>query len=142
MFKTKLKEILLVEDNEGDVELIKEALKDSKYNINAIRDGDLALDYLYKRSGFESKKTPSIILLDLNIPKTDGREILTIIKQDKDLRPIPVIVLTSSGAERDVLECYNLYANCYVMKPVNASKFMEMIREIIRFWEDTAVLPN
>lgn len=141
---TKLAEILLVEDNLGDVELTREAFDEAKLrnNLNVVRDGDQALDYLYKRNGNEHAVTPDIILLDLNLPKTDGREVLEEIKSNKSLRKIPTIVLTSSQADKDVIESYDLHANCYIVKPVDAIKFMEVITRIESFWVDIVCLPS
>ena len=141
---TKLAEILLVEDNPGDIELTREAFEDAGFrnNLNIVMDGDEALDYLYKRGGFESATTPDIILLDLNLPKRDGREVLEEIKKDSHLRRIPTIILTSSGADRDIIESYNLHANCYIIKPVDASKFMKAVSRIESFWIDIVCLPS
>lgn len=140
----KLAEILLIEDNEGDIELTREAFEDAKFrnNLHVSMDGDHALDYLFKRNGNEGAATPDIVLLDLNLPGTDGREILETIKADKILRRIPVIVLTSSQADRDVIESYDLYANCYIVKPVNAIKFMEVVQHVENFWVDIVCLPG
>lgn len=144
MSERKLAEILLVEDNEGDVILTQEAFEDAKFrnNLNIARDGEQALDYLFKRNGFEDATTPDIILLDLNLPKLHGKDVLQEIKGDADLRRIPVIVLTSSEADKDVVESYNLNANCYVVKPINAVKFMEVIQKIESFWIDIVYLPG
>ncbi len=140
----KLAEILLVEDNEGDVELTKIAFDDAKFrnNLHVTMDGDDALDYLFKRNGNEGVATPDIILLDLNLPKTDGREVLETIKNDELLKRIPTIVLTSSKADKDVVESYDLRANCYIVKPVDANKFMETIQHIENFWIDIVCLPQ
>ena len=140
----KLAEILLVEDNEGDIELTKEAFEEAKFrnNLHVTEDGDEALDYLFKRNGYENAVTPDVILLDLNLPGTDGREILEIIKADEILRRVPVIVLTSSNADKDIIESYNLHANCYIVKPVNAHKFMEVVQHVENFWVDIVCLPS
>lgn len=140
----KLAEILLVEDNEGDIELTREAFEEAKFrnNLHVAEDGDEALDYLFKRNGYEDVITPDIILLDLNLPGTDGREILEIIKVDDVLRRVPVIVLTSSNADKDIIESYNLHANCYIVKPVNAHKFMEVVQHVENFWVDIVCLPS
>lgn len=139
----KLAEILLVEDNEGDFELTKEAFEDAKFrnNLYIARDGDEALDFLFKRNSFENAVTPDVILLDLNLPKTDGREVLEVIKNDSNLMRIPTIVLTSSKADRDILESYNLHANCYIVKPVDAMKFMDVVQHVENFWVDIVCLP-
>lgn len=140
----KLAEILLVEDNEGDIELTKEAFEEAKFrnNLHITEDGDEALDYLFKRNGYEDAVVPDIVLLDLNLPSTDGREVLETIKADPLLKRIPVIVLTSSQADKDVIESYNLHANCYIVKPVNAIKFMEVVRSVENFWVDIVCLPS
>lgn len=139
----KLAEILLVEDNEGDIELTKEAFEEAKFrnNLHIAMDGDQALDYLFQRNGYEDKTTPDIILLDLNLPKTDGREVLETIKADPSLKRIPVIVLTSSQADKDIIESYDLHANCYIVKPVNAIKFMDVVQHVENFWVDIVCLP-
>jgi response regulator RpfG family c-di-GMP phosphodiesterase len=100
------------------------------------------LDYLFKRNGFENAVIPDIILLDLNLPSTDGREVLEIIKAEPLLRRIPVIVLTSSQADKDIVESYDLHANCYIVKLVNAVKFMEVVRRVENFWVDIVCLPS
>jgi CheY-like chemotaxis protein len=134
----------LVEDNEGDIELTKEAFEDAKYrnNLNITEDGDEALDYLFKRNGFEDAVKPDIILLDLNLPGTDGKEVLEIIKADATLKRIPVIVLTSSQVDKDILESYDLHANCYIVKPVSADKFMKVVQSVENFWVDIVCLPS
>jgi CheY-like chemotaxis protein len=142
--EVRIAEILLVEDNEGDIELTREAFSDAIFqnNLNIAEDGDIALDYLYKRNGYEAAVAPDIILLDLNLPSTDGKEVLEIIKSDPLLKRIPVIVLTSSEADKDIVESYDLYANCYIVKPVNASKFMKVVQDVERFWSDIVCLPS
>ena len=144
MQDTRLAEILLVEDNEGDIELTKEAFEEAKFRnkLNVAEDGDQALDYLFKRNGYEGAVTPDIILLDLNLPGTDGREVLETIKAEPILKRIPVIVLTSSKADKDVIESYELHANCYIVKPVNAEKFMNVVRSVENFWVDIVCLPT
>lgn len=140
----RLAEILLVEDNEGDIELTKEAFNEAKFrnNLNVAMDGDDALDFLFKRNGNEDAATPDIVLLDLNLPGTDGKEVLETIKADDKLKRIPVIVLTSSKADKDVVESYNLHANCYIVKPLNASKFIDVVQHIENFWVDIVCLPT
>ncbi len=139
----KLADILLIEDNEGDIELTREAFEDAKYrnNLSVAKDGDQALDYLFKRNGYEDAVMPDIILLDLNLPKTDGREILETIKADSKLKHIPTIILTSSKAERDIAESYDLHANCYIVKPLNSTKFMDVVQRVENFWVDVVCLP-
>lgn len=140
----KLAEILLVEDNEGDIELTKEAFESAKLrnNLNIVMNGDEALDFLYKRNDYRNAPTPDIILLDLNLPKTDGREVIDKIKTDEQLKRIPVIVLTSSKAHKDIVETYDLHANCYIVKPVDADEFIQVIRDVENFWIDLVVLSN
>ncbi len=139
----KLAEILLVEDNEGDIELTREAFEDAKFRnkLYVVEDGDQALDYLYKRNGKEGFATPDIVLLDLNLPGTNGREVLEIIKSDPVLKRIPVIVMTSSKAEKDIMESYDLHANCYIVKPVSAKKFIDVVQHVENFWVDVVCLP-
>lgn len=140
----KLADILLVEDNAGDIELTKEAFEEAKFrnNLHVATDGEKALDFLYKRNEYEDSPTPDIILLDLNLPKTDGREVLEDIKNDKDLRRIPTIILTSSSADKDIIETYDLHANCYIVKPVDAVKFMDVVQRVENFWVDSFLLEN
>jgi two-component system, chemotaxis family, response regulator Rcp1 len=140
---SRLAEILLVEDNEGDIELTKEAFDEAKFrnNLHVVEDGEEALDFLFKRNGNENATTPDIILLDLNLPGTNGREVLEIIKADTNLKRIPVIVLTSSQADKDVIESYDLHANCYIVKPVDAIKFMSVVQHVENFWIDIVCLP-
>ncbi len=136
--------ILLVEDNPGDILLTKKAFKNAniKNEINVAEDGEQALDYLYKRNGYESATEPDLILLDLNMPRKDGREFLSDIKQDNQLRRIPVVVMTSSKAGRDVLEVYDLHANSYIVKPADLSSFSAIVAAIESFWFSVAVLPK
>ena len=136
-------EILLVEDNAGDYRLTQEALREGKVynNLSWARDGVEALEFLKRRGKFADAPRPDIILLDLNLPKKDGREVLAEIKSDEDLRSIPVVVLTTSKAEGDVLRSYDLHANCYVTKPVDLDKFIAVIQLIDRFWLTIATLP-
>lgn len=143
MPKSKLAEILLVEDNPGDVLLTQEAFEDAKFrnNLHVAADGDAALDYLFKRNGFEDALTPDIILLDLNLPRRDGKEVLEVIKEDKNLKVIPTIVLTSSKADNDIVQSYGLHANCYIVKPVDAKKFMNIVQQVENFWVDIVCLP-
>jgi chemotaxis family two-component system response regulator Rcp1 len=136
-------EILLVEDNPGDVRLIQEALRDGKVwnNPHVVTDGEAALDFVYRRPPFTNVPRPDMILLDLNLPKKDGREVLAVIKGDHDLKRIPVVVLTTSKEEEDVHRAYNLAANCYVTKPVEFDEFMKVIRAIEDFWLTIVALP-
>jgi len=136
-------EILLVEDNPGDVRLTREALKEGKVysNLHTVRDGVEAMEFLRRQGKFRDAPRPDIILLDLNLPKKDGREVLQEIKTDDSLKRIPVVVLTTSKAEEDVLRTYNLHANCYVTKPVDLEKFMVVVRTIDVFWLTVVTLP-
>jgi len=135
--------ILLVEDNPGDVRLTMEALKDSKMhnNLNVTSDGVEALAFLRREGKFAHAPRPDLILLDLNLPKKDGREVLAEIKADKDLKRIPVVVLTTSQAEEDILRMYNLYANCFVTKPVDLDQFIKVVQSIEEFWLTIVRLP-
>jgi two-component system, chemotaxis family, response regulator Rcp1 len=137
-------EILLVEDNPGDVRLTKEALKEGKVysNLHWAKDGVEALEFLRKQGKFAGSPRPDIILLDLNLPKKDGREVLSEIKNDDDLKRIPVVILTTSKAEEDVLRSYQLHANCYVTKPVDLEKFIVVVQSIDMFWLTIVTLPN
>ena len=136
-------EILLVEDNPGDVRLTKEALKEGKVysNLHTVKDGVEAMEFLRRQGKYSSVPRPDIILLDLNLPRKDGREVLQEIKSDSSLKRIPVVVLTTSKAEEDVLRTYNLHANCYVTKPVDLEKFMVVVKTIDTFWLTVVTLP-
>ena len=135
--------ILLVEDNPGDVRLTKEALVESKiYNeLNVVTDGAEAMAYLHGEGEYAERVLPDLILLDLNLPKKDGREVLADIKQDENLKRIPVVILTTSRAEADILKTYNLHANCYITKPVDLNQFITVIRAIEDFWMTIVKLP-
>ena len=137
-------EILLVEDNPGDERLTREALKEGKVynNLHWVKDGVEAMDFLNRKGKYKDVPRPDIVLLDLNLPKKDGREVLQEIKTDPDLKRIPVVVLTTSKAEEDVMKTYNLHANCYVTKPVDLEKFIVVIKSIDAFWLTVATLPN
>jgi chemotaxis family two-component system response regulator Rcp1 len=136
-------DILMVEDDPGDVRLTREALKGSKvlHSLNVVEDGVAALDYLRNVAPYEHAVRPDIVLLDLNLPKKDGREVLSAMKADPTLRTIPVVILTTSQAEEDVLRAYNLNANCYVTKPVDFDQFMRIVRTIEEFWLNVVTLP-
>ncbi len=136
-------EILLVEDNPGDARLTKEALKDGKvYNrLTVVPDGVEALAYLRREGQYAGAAQPDLILLDLNLPRKDGREVLAEIKADDRLKRIPVVILTSSSAEQDVLKSYGLHANCYVTKPVDLDQFMAAVKAIEDFWLTVVTLP-
>jgi CheY-like chemotaxis protein len=137
-------EVLLVEDNPGEVRLILEALKEGKVcnRLNVVRDGVEAMAYLRREGQHAAAARPDLILLDLNLPRKDGRQVLAEIKQDPDLRRIPVVVLTTSDAELDVLKSYDLHANCYITKPVNLERFITVVRSIEDFWLTVVRLPS
>ena len=137
-------EILLVEDNPGDVRLTQEALGEAKVrnNLAVARDGVEALSYLRREAPFEEASRPDLVLLDLNLPRKDGREVLAEIKADPALRRLPVVVLTTSAAEKDVLESYNLHANCYITKPVDLDQFVGIVSSIEDFWLTIVKLPG
>ena len=137
-------EILLVEDNAGDARLTQEGLKDSKvnYHLCIVEDGVEAIAYLRKQGRYVSAVTPDFILLDLNLPKKDGREVLAEIKADPQLKHIPVVVLTTSQAEHDILKSYDLHANCYITKPVDLEQSLRIIQAIENFWLSTVKLPR
>lgn len=137
-------EILLVEDNPADVRLTMEVLKDVKLcnNISVVNDGVQALDFLYRRGEYGSAARPDIILLDLNLPRLDGREVLERIKGDDSLKQIPVVVLTTSSAEQDILKSYALHANCYITKPVDLEQFTKVVTSIEEFWFSIVKLPG
>jgi two-component system, chemotaxis family, response regulator Rcp1 len=136
-------EILLVEDNPGDVRLTREALKESKIrnNLSIVRDGVEAMAFLRREGDFTRAPRPDIILLDLNLPRKDGREVLHEIKEDDKLKRIPVVILTTSDDEHDILESYNLHANCYITKPVDLNRFVTIIKNIEDFWLTIVRLP-
>lgn len=137
-------EILLVEDNPGDVRLTKEALKEAKVinRLTVLKDGVEALTFLRREGQYANAPRPHLILLDLNLPKKDGREVLAEIKDDEKLKRIPVVVLTTSQNEQDVLKTYNLHANCYVTKPVDLEQFITVVKSIEDFWLGIVVLPK
>jgi CheY-like chemotaxis protein len=136
-------EILLVEDNPGDVELTAEALRAGKISnqMNVVEDGESAMAYLRKQGGYAGTPFPDVILLDLNLPRKDGREVLEEIKADSQLKKIPVIILTTSQAEEDILRAYNLAANCYITKPVDLDQFTKVVQAIEEFWFTVVKLP-
>ena len=137
-------EILLVEDNPGDVRLTREALKEAKVinHLTVLKDGVEALAFLRHEAPYGDAATPHLILLDLNLPKKDGREVLAEIKADEKLKRIPVVVLTTSQDEQDVFKSYNLHANCYVTKPVDLEQFMTVVKSIEDFWLGIVMLPQ
>ncbi len=137
-------EFLLIEDNPGDVRLTREALRESKVrnNLNVVGDGEAALLYLKRQPPYTDAPRPDIILLDLNLPRKDGREVLAEIKGDPSLRRIPVVVITSSEAEQDILRTYDLHVNCYVTKPVDLDQFIKVVQSIESFWLTIVRLPS
>jgi CheY-like chemotaxis protein len=137
-------EVLLVEDNEGDVRLTKEALKEGKLfvHLNVVRDGLEAMAFLRRAGFYAQAPAPDLILLDLNLPKKDGREVLQEIKGDSALMHIPVVVLTTSAAESDVLTTYGLHANCYITKPVDMEQFIRVVQLLEEFWFTIVKLPS
>jgi DNA-binding response OmpR family regulator len=136
-------EILLVEDNEGDARLTKEAFKENKinYRLSVARNGEDALKFLKKEDQYASAPRPDLILLDLNLPKKNGREVLEEIKKDLSLKRIPVVILTVSRSEEDIIRSYDLYANCYITKPIDLSQFMEIVKLVKNFWLNIVKLP-
>jgi chemotaxis family two-component system response regulator Rcp1 len=136
-------EILMVEDNPGDVRLTREALKGGKIwnEINVVSDGVAALDYLRRAAPYEAATRPDLVLLDLNLPRKDGREVLAAMKADDSLKTIPVVILTTSQAEEDVVRAYKLHANCYVTKPVDFEQFTRIVQAIEQFWLSVVTLP-
>jgi CheY-like chemotaxis protein len=142
-FGEQLVEILLVEDNEGDIRLTREALKEGRIRnrLHVVTNGENALAFLRRQGEFTDAPRPDLILLDLNLPRLDGREVLAEIKNDSSLKQIPVVVLTSSRAEKDLLGAYDQHANCFITKPVEFEEFMNVVRSIENFWLTIVVLP-
>ncbi len=136
-------EILLVEDNDGDIRLTREALKEGRIRnrLNVVTDGEQAIAFLNRQGVYADAPRPDLILLDLNLPRLDGREVLATIKNDPDLKQIPIVVLTSSRSEQDLLRAYDLHANCFITKPVEFEQFIEVVRSIEDFWLTIVVLP-
>ena len=136
-------DILLVEDNPGDVRLTKEALKDAKVlnEVYVAKDGVEAMEFLTKKGKFKEAPVPDMILFDLNLPRKDGREVLAEIKKDPKLKHIPVIILTTSKADEDIIKTYNLHANAYITKPVDLNRFVEIIHALEEFWFTIVKLP-
>lgn len=136
-------ELLLVEDNEGDVEMTRRAVSEGpqKCNISVANDGIEALDFLRKRGIFADTPAPHLILLDVNMPRMDGKKFLEIVKQDPQFRAIPVVMLTSSQSPMDIRECYERHASCYVVKPFDGLEFADAVRQVVRFWGHLGRLP-
>jgi chemotaxis family two-component system response regulator Rcp1 len=137
-------EILLVEDNPLDIMMTQEALSSGKLqnHLHVVTDGDQALQFLFREPPYENAPRPDLVLLDLNLPKTDGREVLARLKDDPDLRRIPVVVLTTSGADEDIIKSYDLHANCFVTKPVDLDQSLAIIKSIEGFWLSIVHLPQ
>ena len=142
--QAKQVEILLVEDNPGDARLALEALKECKMrnNVHVVHDGLEALRFLLQEGTYGGAPRPDLILLDLNLPKMDGREVLSRIKADSRFRRIPVVILTTSKAEEDILRTYDLHANCYITKPVDIDQFIQVVKKIEDFWFTIVKLPS
>lgn len=136
-------EILLVEDNPGDVDLAREALQNSKVRntLHVVGDGEAAMAFLRQQDKYAGTPRPDLVLLDLNLPKKDGREVLAEVKADADLKRIPVVILTTSKAEEDILVSYNLHANCFITKPIDFNQFIKVVQAIEEFWFTIVKLP-
>jgi two-component system, chemotaxis family, response regulator Rcp1 len=136
--------VLLVEDSPGDIRLTQEALKDAKMHIHldVARDGQEAMAFLMREGEYANAPRPDLILLDLNLPKKDGREVLKEIKEDLTLKIIPVVILTTSASEADILRSYSLHANCYITKPVSLDGFLTVVKSIDNFWMSVVKLPG
>jgi CheY-like chemotaxis protein len=137
-------DVLLIEDDPGDEVITREAFEHNKIknNLHVARDGEEGLDFLYRRGRYENAPTPDLVLLDLNLPRYDGRQLLEQIKSDPNLKHIPVVVLTTSSAEEDILRSYKLHANAYVTKPVDLDAFMNAVRQIDEFFVQVVRLPQ
>jgi CheY-like chemotaxis protein len=137
-------EVLLVEDDPGDIELTKEAIEKARLsiNLNVVRDGEEAMAYLRRKGEFANAVRPDLVLLDLNMPRKDGREVLREIRADPDLTSLPVVILTTSDADEDILRTYDLGANCYVTKPVGLEQFMKVVQTVGNFWFMIVKLPG
>lgn len=137
-------EILLVEDNEGDILLTTEALEESDIptRITVVKDGEEALNFLQKKNNFNKSKSPDLVLLDINLPKVNGIEVLRTIKSHEDLKHIPVVILSTSSSEEDILKCYSNYASCFITKPLSAHSFTEIISSVPNFFNSVVQLPK
>ncbi|MBX3003806.1 MAG: response regulator [Anaerolineales bacterium] len=144
MENAQLIDILLVEDNPGDVRLTQEAFKDGMLtnNLHVAMDGEQAMDFLHRRGQFADAPRPDLILLDLNLPRMNGREVLAAIKQDADLKRIPVVVLTTSQDETDITESYRQFASSYIVKPVSMDKFLKVVSSFKQYWLSVVKLPT
>jgi CheY-like chemotaxis protein len=136
-------EILLVEDNPGDVRLAREGLRECKIrnNLHVVNDGVTAMAFLRRQGDYAKVPRPDLILLDLNLPRKDGREVVREIKEDENLKVIPIVILTTSKAEEDIVKAYSLHANCYVTKPLGLQQFLDVVRAIESFWFTIVKLP-
>jgi CheY-like chemotaxis protein len=137
-------EILIVDDNQGDIRLMREALKEStlRNNLHVAEDGIEAMAFLHRQGPYQNAPTPDLILLDLNLPRKDGRQVLAEVKNDPVLQRIPVVILTTSSADQDIVDTYNLHANCYVVKPVGLNEFLRIVKAIEDFWLTIVRLPS
>jgi len=137
-------EILLVEDNPGDADLARAGLEDGKIrnNLHVVEDGEEAMAFLRREGAYADMPLPDLILLDLNLPRKDGREVLAEIKIDEDLKHIPVVILTSSKTEEDIMKSYQLHANCYITKPISFNEFVKVVKAIEDFWFTIVRLPQ
>lgn len=144
MLVAKPAEVLLVEDNPSDVRLTKEAMKEGHVlnNLHVVGDGQAAIDFLQRKGQYADAPRPDLVLLDLNLPKKSGREVLAEIKKDDDLKTIPIVVLTTSKAEEDIVKTYQLHANCFITKPVDLDKFIAVVQQVESFWLQVVRLPR
>ena len=136
--------VLLVEDSSLDIKMVQEAISEesTKSNLHVIMNGEEAIDFLHCSGKHKNAPRPDLVLLDLNLPRKDGREVLAELKSDPKLRQIPVVILTSSRAEEDILKAYDLQVNCYILKPIDANQFLDKIKTIYNFWLSVAELPS
>ena len=143
MTPSTVSHILLVEDNPADIQLMEEALAEGRgsHFLHGVKDGDKAIRFLQKEEPYTESQRPDIIILDLNLPGTNGREVLATIKRDNDLKRIPVVVFTSSNAEKDVNSVYSSYGNCFVKKPKDFDQFVNVVKQIEDYWLNTVILP-
>lgn len=140
---SKTVKVLLIEDNPGDVRLIMEAFKERNLcNLSVVEDGEEAISFLHRQNLYENAPRPDIILLDINLPKKNGYEVLEEIKNEANLKTIPIIILTSSSSKRDIITCYALHANCYIIKPINVDDFINVVKFIEDFWFGIVELPQ
>jgi len=143
-YDSKAVEVLVIEDNPLDILMIKEAFTDIPvaHNLSVVTDGERAIDFLYHKNELANARRPNLILLDLNLPKKDGREVLATIRSDDSLRAIPVIVITTSDLDTNILNAYCCWANCYLIKPIEFDKFVGMIKSVATFWLSVVTLPS